>query len=546
MLYTRLTTDLALLPSPVSDGQRAEGEDRQYGEAMIDKRKRAAAAELDEVLDALVQAIPPERHGELRAVLRESLARTSLRLATPRPPAARDEVAPDSDTESPPDQSPPAPASLTTRERAARIADDIIRAAAGRATKPPTTSPLTLRIGPGTAAGGEGRKSGPGGGGRHQDASAASPRGSNRPAPDSRPPTRAIGHTVRLSDVTPEALRWLWTGRIPAGKITVLDGDPGLGKSTLLCELAARISRGDPLPGDNSEPTAPRGVLLFSAEDDVHNTIRPRIDAAGGDPERIVVFVAVPDGTDTGRPFALPRDLPILDALVERVDAALVIFDPLVAFLPAGVSASIDQHVRHALGKLKASAERTGAAIVLVRHLNKSASANPLYRGLGSVGIIGAARSALLLAADPEDPQRRILALAKGNLSRPPASLAFRLEEIPAAQVARVVWDSESPWTATELLDAHVQKMADGNDTLSAIAAARAWLREALAAGPRPASELRDEAADRGIGQNALYAARKAESITMAKERRVHGRWFWALETAPDEREAEGDGLPSP
>src|SRR5215207_9265186 len=108
---------------------------------------------------------------------------------------------------------------------------------------------------------------------------------------------------------------------------------------------AAGLSRGDPLPGDLADPApaAPRGVLLFSAEDDVHDTIRPRIDAAGGDPRRIVFFVAVPDGTETGRPFALPRDLPILDALVERIDAALVIFDPLVAFLPVGVSASIDQ-----------------------------------------------------------------------------------------------------------------------------------------------------------------------------------------------------------
>src|SRR5215207_1311682 len=219
-----------------------------------------------------------------------------------------------------------------------------------------------------------------------------------------RPDREPTGHTVRLSDVAPESLRWLWPGRIPAGKITLLDGDPGLGKSTLLCEVAARVSRGDPLPGDESEPAAPRGVLLFSAEDDVHDTIRPRIDAAGGDPQRIVFFVAVPDGSETGRPFALPRDLPILDAVIARVDAALVIFDPLVAFLPAGVSASIDQHVRHALGALKASAERSGAAIVVVRHLNKSASANPLYRGLGSVGIIGAARSGLLLAADPDDP----------------------------------------------------------------------------------------------------------------------------------------------
>ena len=131
---------------------------------------------------------------------------------------------------------------------------------------------------------------------------------------------------VRLSEVTPEPLRWLWPGYVPAGKLTVLDGDPGLGKSTLLCELAARISRGDPLP--NGEPGSPRNVFLCSAEDDLLDTIRPRIDAAGGDPQRIISFLAVPDGTRINRPLALPADLLLLEALVLYTDAALVILDP--------------------------------------------------------------------------------------------------------------------------------------------------------------------------------------------------------------------------
>jgi hypothetical protein len=359
-----------------------------------------------------------------------------------------------------------------------------------------------------------------------------------------RPDREPLGHTVRLSDVTPETLRWLWPGRIPAGKITLLDGDPGLGKSTLLCELAARISRGEPLPGDESPPGAPRGVLLFSAEDDPYDTIRPRIDAAGGDPHRIVAFIAVPDGTETGRPFALPRDLPILDVLIQRVDAALVVFDQLVDYLPAGLSPNSLQRVRHAMGALRASAERSGAAIVAVRHLTKSPSANPLYRGLGSIGIIGSARAGLLLAADPADPERRILAVGKRNLAGPPASLAFRLEEVPGVSVARLVWDGESPWTATELL--HAQRDAgDGAARRSVIDEARAWLRETLVAGPRPASELRADASSHGISEKTLYAARRAEGITVAKERVPNGRWFWAL--TPDAGDhSEGGTSPSP
>jgi hypothetical protein len=491
--------------------------------AMTDKRKRAAANELDEVFDALVQAIPPERYGEMRAVLREALVRTSRKAAMARPPAPTpDDAAPEAEADTPSHHAPPASAP-PTRDRATRIADSIILAAKAP-THSPTDSPLSqLR------RAGYPLRGGPGGEGRKVRIAV-------------RPDRQPLGHTVRLSDVAPESLRWLWKDRIPAGKITVLDGDPGLGKSTLLCELAARVSRGDRLPSDDSELAAPRGVLLFSAEDDVHDTIRPRIDAAGGDPQRIVFFVAVPDGSETGRPFALPRDLPILDAVIARVDAALVIFDPLVAFLPAGVSASIDQHVRHALGALKASAERSGAAIVVVRHLNKSATTNPLYRGLGSVGIIGAARSGLLLAADPDDPDRRILALAKGNLARPPASLAFRLEDVPGATVARVVWDGESPWTATQLLHAQVRSLADSGESLSAVGAARAWLRETLAAGPRLAQELRQEAAACGIGEKALYAARKAEGVTGSKERVPYGRWFWML--TPNAGDNGEDGTP--
>jgi hypothetical protein len=267
----------------------------------------------------------------------------------------------------------------------------------------------------------------------------------------------------------------------------------------------------------------------MSAEDDPYDTIRPRIDAAGGDPHRIVSFIAVPDGSETGRPFALPRDLPLLEAIVAKVDAALVVFDPLVAFLRPGVSATSEQHVRHALGALKAAAERSGAAIVAVRHFNKSAGANPLYRGLGSIGIIAAARSGLVLAPDPADPERRILAVGKGNLARPAPSLAFRLEEVPGTAVARLVWEGESPWTATELLRAQREGAGDGPARRSVLDEARAWLREALAAVPRPASELREEATARGIGRSSLYAARNAEDITIAKERTAQGRWIWTL-----------------
>jgi hypothetical protein len=332
--------------------------------------------------------------------------------------------------------------------------------------------------------------------GREPDSPAA-------PAPSSQPHTwhrQRHGPLVALSQVTPERLHWLSPGRLAAGKITILDGDPGLGKSTLLCEFAARISRGDPLPG--GEPAPPRPVVLMSAEDDLYDTIRPRIDAAGGDARRVIAFSTL---LSAGTPVAIPDDVRILEKIIAPTNAALLVIDPLAAFLSPRHNVNSDQAVRQAFHSLKGLAERTGAAIVAVRHLNKSMSGNPLYRGGGSIGIIGAARCGLLLAADPDDPERRILASTKGNLGRPPPSLVFRLVAPPGSHVARVVWDGESQWQGDQLLRESISGIAPR----SLLAEAQEWLRAALADGPRPAREVLREAGEAGIGRNLLYAARK-------------------------------------
>jgi hypothetical protein len=124
--------------------------------------------------------------------------------------------------------------------------------------------------------------------------------------------------------------------------------------------------------------------------------------------------------------------------------------------------------------------------------------------------------------------------VAKGNLTRPPASLAFHLEDGPGTSVARLVWDGERPWTATQLLQAHTDTAGAGPARHSVIDEARPWLRETLAAGPRLARELRREASERGIGRSARYAARKAEGIAIAKEHAVQGSWVWTLTRTGD------------
>ena len=341
----------------------------------------------------------------------------------------------------------------------------------------------------------------------------------SQPAASGRKPLPPI---VALSQVAPQPLRWLSPGRLAAGKITILDGDPGLGKSTLLCEFAARISRGEPLPGGAAAP--PRPVVLMSAEDDSYDTIRPRIDAAGGDPRRVIAFATLPDPDSAGTLGAIPDHVSILEEIISRTSAALLIIDPLVAFLARGHNANSDQGVRRAFHSLKGLAERTGAAIVAVRHLNKSMTANPLYRGGGSIGIIGAARCGLLLAPDPDDAKRRILASTKDNLGLPPPSLAFRLVPFPGSQVASIAWDGESPWTADQLL----RESASGVASHSLLTEAREWLRAELAEGPRSAGDILRGAREAAIGRNLLYAARKLEGISTSKERLAGGRWVWS------------------
>jgi RecA-family ATPase len=193
------------------------------------------------------------------------------------------------------------------------------------------------------------------------------------------------------------------------------------------------------------------GVVIVSAEDGVADTILPRINAAGGDPSKIVVLNTVPDRGGRERFLSLPEDIPHVRRAIARVDAKLAIFDPLMAFLSANLDAHRDHHVRRVLAELAALGEATGAAVVVVRHLNKASGTNPLYRGGGSIGIVGAARSAMLVAKHPEDDQRRVLASQKNNLAEAPPSLAFALTGASNGAV-RVEWKGETSLKAGALL----------------------------------------------------------------------------------------------
>ena len=212
--------------------------------------------------------------------------------------------------------------------------------------------------------------------------------------------------TVLASDVVPERIEWLWEGYVPLGMSTVLGGFPGVGKSTILYDLASRASR------DGSP------VLVVTAEDHLAAVARPRLEAAKADLD-LVRFVTAP--------ITLPDDAQKLGELVDEFEVKLVVLDPLVAFIGDGVNTHRDHHVRRVLAPLADLAERARVALVTVIHTNKAIGTEPLMRISGSIGFTGAARTVLLAADDPQDDNRRILGVVKSNLAEMPAPLAYRV-----------------------------------------------------------------------------------------------------------------------
>lgn len=341
------------------------------------------------------------------------------------------------------------------------------------------------------------------------DLDAPSPNGPAAPAG-----AEAAGTTAtRIADVFVERIRWLWPARLPFAKVSLLDGDPGLGKSTLTLDIAARVSTASPMP-DGHRPDHPGNVLVISAEDGAADTIRPRLEAAGADLERIWVFDRVEDYDEKAdlyftRPIELPGDLLRIEGIVRDHDITLVIIDPLVAFLGAKTDSHRDSDVRRVLYPLAQMAQATGAAVLCLRHLNKAPGTNPIYRGGGSIGFIGAARLGLLVAAHPDDPERRVLAVAKSNLAAIPESLVFRLCPDDLRQVAYVGWqEGECALRASDLLGGSPRERAAPQRDR-----AQELLQEVLADGPVLRSEIVDQAEAEDISWRTVMTAKKALGV---------------------------------
>ena len=335
---------------------------------------------------------------------------------------------------------------------------------------------------------------------------------------------------VRLSDVTPEKVRWLWPDRIALGKVALLAGDPGLGKSFVSLDIAARVTRALPWPDGCENPVPPGGVVLLSAEDDPADTIRPRLDASGADVSRVNVLTAIEGADDEGqyrRGVDLTRDLRYVDqAIEETADCRLVIIDPISAYL-GRTDSHKNADIRGVLAPLAELASRHGVAVLAVTHLSKG-EGPAIYRSIGSIAFVAAARTAWAIAADHSDPARRLFLPIKNNLASSPPGMAYRIDTRPAVE-----WEAD-PVTVTA--DEAIGREAD-DGTKSALGEAVDWLSHSLANGRRPAKEVKDEAKEAGISLRTLDRA-KAKLGVIAGPDGFGGRWMWRLPDAPTERQS--------
>ena len=327
---------------------------------------------------------------------------------------------------------------------------------------------------------------------------------------------------TQLSAIAPESVTWLWPARVARGKLTVLAGDPGLGKSFVTLDVAARITTGRPWPDGGA--VEPGDVVLLSAEDGPADTIRPRVDALGGDPARVYLVRAIRDA-DGERPVSLDRDLAAVEQVVATVRPALVVIDPLTAYL--GTTDSYrDADVRRLLAPLALLADTYDVAVLLVMHLTKNSQTRALYRTGGSIAFVGAARVQLLVGADPEDPARRVLVASKNNLTAPPPSLAYRITEDPPGTPACVAWDPEP---VADGLDADTLLAGAGEDAAER-QDADALLRDLLADGERPSAELLKAARATGVGERTLYRAKRRLGVKArhaGQPGKPGGAWYW-------------------
>jgi hypothetical protein len=304
----------------------------------------------------------------------------------------------------------------------------------------------------------------------------------------------------RFSQIEPRTIEWLWPGRLALGKLAILDGDPGLGKSLITLDLCARLSTGRPF-ADGNAGSSPASAVVLNGEDGAADTIRPRLEALGADLERVYVLHRK---SETAMGIRFPKNAGELRAAVRESRARLVVIDPIMAFLDESVNTGNDQSVRRALLPLMNLAEEEHCAVLLVRHLNKGAGFHSIYRGGGSIGFVGACRSGWLVVREPFEARTCVLAQVKGNLAGPQPSLGYTVQAGPDGRLT-LTWLGENRWSADQLLAAARR----APDAFSPRERAGAFLKEVLKNGPRTSRDIWNLGVGKRLSKRTLQRARR-------------------------------------
>jgi AAA domain len=325
---------------------------------------------------------------------------------------------------------------------------------------------------------------------------------------------------VRMDTVQATPVTWLWWPYIALGKLTMLDGDPGIGKSLLMTQLAANLSRGNPLPDQEGRPTLATGgghtTVMLSTEDGLADTLKPRLEAAGADSSKIHVLTGWVDADGATHAFSF-QDMPLLERVLQEEGPRLVIIDPIQAYLGSGVDMHRANETRPLLEALRRLAEQYQCAIVCLRHPAKSSQGGKaLHRGLGSVDFIGAARTGLFVEQHPTDPTIALLAQSKSNIG-------------PLGRTQMFTKDGgQFAWCGVSRLSAEMLAGSGRGPDPYAFLEAVCWLEERLADGLPVASEvLRAEADEEGLSFPTLRRAKKALGVRSLKR---GDQWDWHLQ----------------
>ena len=324
---------------------------------------------------------------------------------------------------------------------------------------------------------------------------------------------------TKASEVQVKSVEWLWYPYIPYGKVTVLQGEAGDGKSTLILKLAAMLTRGEPMPFTDGEGAEPVNVIYQSTEDDADDTIVPRFIAAGGDTDRLLFI-------NEKEQYLSFSDERLLEA-IRQTKAKLIVLDPLSAYIGESTSINSANEVRRQFRPLIDIAKEQGCAIVIVHHMNKAIGQKALNRGVGSVDIVGAARSVLLVGrTDKERSDERILAQVKSNLAPTGNAILFSVDE------SGIHWLEETARTADEVLGnvfAGVgrpdEQMQKAKEMLSALLADTQ---------PKPQSEVMRHLKEAGVSES---TAKKAKALLGIRSVKQGVQWFWFLPEGKDEQD---------